>query len=193
MDLNGTGGDVLLLFYIIGGLATIGSGLLPGSKIGWRVFSIVAGLVMTIWAGWVLLFGGWILISFKVLIMPVLLVIRGVRAAFKRRDESTQPQFQGAPQVPGAPAFAPQPGQPQPAYPQPGHPQAPYAAAPVQGGYPAPSAPQGQPGYPAPPVQPVYPAPQVQQGYAAPPVQPGYPVPQVQPGYPAPSVQPPTA
>ena len=162
MNLNGTGGDVLLLSYIVGGLATIGSGLLPGSSKGWRIFSIIAGAVMAVWAAYVLMFGGWIIISFKILIMPVLLIIRGIRDAVRKRKESTQPQFQaagapGQPFPPAPPAGFPQGGYPPP---QPGY------APPPQGGYPAP-----QPGY-APPVQGGYPAPQP--GYAPPSAPQGY-------------------
>jgi hypothetical protein len=177
VDISGTGGDVLLLFYIVGGLATIVSGLLPGSSKGWRIFSIVAGLIFVVWAGYVLLFGGWILISLKILIAPVLLVVRGVRDWIKKGKESTQPQFQAA--VPGQPGAFPPPPQAQGGFPPPQ----------PQGGYPAP-----QPGYGPPPVQQGYPQP-APQGYAPPvPQQGGYPAPQQgyappvpqQGGYPAP-------
>src|SRR5262249_6364826 len=152
----------------------------------------IAGAVMTVWAAYVLMFGGWIIISFKVLAMPVLLIIRGVRAAMKRDKDSTQPQFQGA--VPGQPVFPAQGGyqQPQagyPAQPQGGYPLRPQGGSPAEGAYPAPqSAPRAygppqQGGYPAPqPAPPAYGPPQ-QGGYPAP--QPGYPAPQ-QGGYPAP-------
>ncbi|MFD0575535.1 hypothetical protein [Dactylosporangium darangshiense] len=143
---------------------------MPGSSKGWRIFSIVAGLIFVVWAGYVLLFGGWILISLKILIAPVLLVVRGVRDWIKKGKESTQPQFQAA--APGQPgAFPPPPQQPQGAYPAP---QPGYGPPPVQQGYPQQPAPQ--PGY----------GPPVQQGYAPPvPQQAGYPVPQ-QAGYPVP-------
>lgn len=86
IDLDGTGGNVLLIFYIIGGLAMIVASLLPGNSVVWKVIGPILGVVVVGWATYVLLFGGWIPISFYLLVLPILLVVRGVRAMVARRN-----------------------------------------------------------------------------------------------------------
>jgi hypothetical protein len=50
ISLDGTGGEVLLLAYIIGGVVLAASALLPGNSAGWRVVSVILGLGFAIWA-----------------------------------------------------------------------------------------------------------------------------------------------
>ncbi|HEY3684948.1 MAG TPA: hypothetical protein VGL93_18090 [Streptosporangiaceae bacterium] len=113
IDLNGTGGTVLLIFYIIGGLALAGTSWLPGNSTGWKIGGTIIGIVIVIWSAVVLLVGGWIPISFYILILPVLGIVRAVRAMAVRRNTPAvspygpQAGFAGAPG--GYPG--PQPGQ----------------------------------------------------------------------------------
>src|SRR6266545_3182517 len=88
LNLDGTGGEVLLLAYIVGGVTLFATSLLPGNSTGWRIFSTIVGLGMAIWAGYVLLFGGYIIISAKILLLPLLLIVRSIVAFFKRDKKS---------------------------------------------------------------------------------------------------------
>ncbi|MGY0231295.1 hypothetical protein [Longispora urticae] len=193
IDLDNGFGNFVLILYMVGGLALIITSLLNTQSRGWQIGGSLAGLVVLLWAAFVFLFGGWIIISFYVAILPFLLAGSAIKAKFAQRKVNQNlhllpppaaPQGYPAPGYlppgqgqPGAPAgYAPQPGAPagyapQQGYGQPGQAQPGYPAQP-QPGY-APQAPQGQPGY----------APQPQQGYA-PQGQPGH-APQPQQAYPA--------
>jgi hypothetical protein len=163
LSLDNPAGEALLIAYIVGGILLAAAAILPGNSVGWRIFSVVVGLGMAAWAGYVFLFGGWIIFSIKILILPVVLVVRAIVAAVKGRSgTATGPvpgqQFSTAPQpgygYPTAPSSpgpagvgqAQWPGQPHPAWPQaqPGQPGQPYGGQ----GYPQPG--QPQPGYPQP-------------------------------------------
>src|SRR6185312_15948166 len=92
----------------------------------------VLGLGFAIWAGYVLLFGGWIIISAKVLLFPIILIIRSIVSAVKR--SKTKP----ADPLGQIPQFTAQPG---------------YRPPPTAGGYAAPGyAPQSNAAFPQPPV-----------------------------------------
>ncbi len=184
---NGFGHTVLII-YVVGGLVLALSAAFPNQSNKSRAVRVALGLILTIWAGYVLLLGGWILISIYAAIVPYLLAAQGLWAMFK--GDST-PQPTGPPLAPGQPAPYPMhqplaggaPGAPQqPGYPAPYQPYPPAQPQyPAQGQYPA------QQQYPYPP-QPGYPAPGQQ--YPAQPGQPGAPYGQPQPaGYGAPQPQ----
>src|SRR6266511_3175792 len=141
LNLDGTGGEVLLLAYIVGGVTLFATSLLPGNSTGWRIFSTIVGLGMAIWAGYVLLFGGYIIISAKILLL--LLIVRSIVAFFKRdkKSEATPAPPYGGQQPYGAqqPYSGQQPyGAPQPnsGYQPYGAPQQPYGAQQQYGGQP---------------------------------------------------------
>jgi hypothetical protein len=137
IDLDGTGGNLLLLAYIVGGLVLAATAFLPGNKVIWRVISGVIGLGMAAWAGYVFLFGGFIIISFKILLLPIILGVRGIISAVKRRKEPPAPNYGplgqgGAPNM-AMPAYGP-PGSQAYGAPQ-GFGGAHGYGAPVAGGY----------------------------------------------------------
>ncbi|MFF4894237.1 hypothetical protein [Micromonospora chersina] len=174
--------DLLLL---LGGIAMVAIGIaIKEQGTGARILNVVVGLAFFAY-GFYLMFlfeGGSYRIFFYVFVLPILLIVRAVKARKEAREQAAAHQFAGAPQpgqfAPGQPAQgwpAPQ-GQPAP-YGQ--APQAPYGQAP-QGQYG--QAPQ-QPGHPAPQQPYGQPAPQGQ--YGQPPAQQGqYGQPQGQYGQP---------
>jgi hypothetical protein len=109
ISLDGTGGDVLLLAYIIGGIVLAASALLPGNSAGWRVLSVVLGLGFAIWAGYVLLFGGWIIISAKVLLFPIILIIRSIVSSVKRSKAKPADPLGQIPHFSAPPGYQPPP------------------------------------------------------------------------------------
>ncbi|RZU76961.1 hypothetical protein EV384_5673 [Micromonospora kangleipakensis] len=169
------------ILLMLGGIAMIVTGLaIREQGTGSRILNVVVGLAFFCY-GFYLMFlapvGSRYTIFFYAFILPILLIVRAVKARKEARDEAGAPQFaaQGHPGQPAQGWSAPQ-GQPGPyghaPQGQPGHPapQGQYDAAPqAQHG----QAPQGQPGYPAPQGQPGYPAPQGQYGH--PQGQQGYP------------------
>ncbi len=144
ISLDGTGGEVLLLAYIIGGIVLAASALLPGNSAGWRVVSVVLGLGFAIWAAYVLFFGGWIIISAKVLLFPIILVVRSIVAAVRRSKATPASPMGQIPQFNGPAGYQPPPtagayGPPNAAFGQPAAPYgppapgAPFAPAPAYG------------------------------------------------------------
>ncbi|PSK64426.1 hypothetical protein B0E53_03640 [Micromonospora sp. MH33] len=165
--------DLLLL---LGGIAMVAIGIaIKEQGTGARILNVVIGLAFFAY-GFYLMFlfeGGSYRIFFYVFILPILLIVRAVKARKEAREQAAAHQFAGAPQ-PGQ--FAPSAtGQPAQAWPAPQGQPAPYGQAP-QGPYG--QAPQ-QPGHPAPQPQYGQPAPQGQygqpQGQYGQPQQQGYP------------------
>jgi hypothetical protein len=159
IGLNGLGGDALLFAYVVGGITLAAVSLLRGNKVGWRIFSIVAGLGMAAWAAYVLLFGGWIIISLKILILPVVLIVRSIITAVKRSNGANKAAAAWAPQPYGVQVPPDYPGAQPYAVPVPqgcGAPAPQGFSAPAPQGFSAPapqgfSAPAPQPfGLPAP-------------------------------------------
>lgn len=175
------------LLLMLGGIAMIVTGLaIREQSTGSRILNGVAGLAFFCY-GFYLMFlapvGTRYTIFVWAFILPVLLIVRAVKARKEAREEAAAHQFaapaQPAPQGHGYPADHGQVAQgwPQGQYGQPA-PQGQYGQPAPQGHYgqPAPEgqygqAPQGQPGYPA---QGGYPAPQQGQ-YGQPQGQQGYP------------------
>ncbi|GAA1736316.1 hypothetical protein [Luedemannella helvata] len=146
--------NVILPIYMIGGILLFITSFLPGNKIGWRIFSAVAGIGVAAWAGYVWLFGGRIIVNLYIAVLPFILAGKGIIAMIKRAKEgpaqsaaphhaASAPPPYGAPGSPygtQAPGAAPYAGQAPSAGPYGG--QAPSAAP--YGGQPQ----GGQPGYP---------------------------------------------
>ncbi|MFE9959067.1 hypothetical protein [Micromonospora sp. NPDC005299] len=175
--------DLLLL---LGGIAMVAIGIaIKEQGTGARILNVVVGLALFAY-GFYLMFlfeGGSYRIFFYVFILPILLIVRAVKARKEAREQAAVHQFAGAPQ-PGQ--FAPSaPGQPGQGWPAPQGQPAPYGQAPHghpgqaphQPGHPAPQAPYGQPA-----SQAQYGQPQGQYGQPAPQGQ--YGQPQAQPGHP---------
>ncbi|MFI7284744.1 hypothetical protein ACIBOV_31265 [Micromonospora chersina] len=156
--------DLLLL---LGGIAMVAIGIaIKEQGTGARILNVVVGLAFFAY-GFYLMFlfeGGSYRIFFYVFVLPILLIVRAVKARKEAREQAAAHQFAGAPQ-PGQ--FAP--GQPAQGWPAPQGQPAPYGQAP-QGQYG--QAPQ-QPGHPAP--QQPYGQPPAQQGQYGQPQQQGYP------------------
>lgn len=140
--------DFILILYLVGGVLMLLTSPLPGQSIGWRVFSAVGGLALIVWGGWVFLFGGWYLISYYVVAMPILVAVGNVVTMFKTRNQP-EPSSYGPPTPGIAPYGPPQGYAPQPPYGA--GPQQPHPGAGPQYGPP----PQGYP--PHPPQQGPYP------------------------------------
>ena len=134
LSLDGPGGTLLLLAYAFGGLVLVGTSMLRGNSTGWRIFGAFAGIGLTLWSGYVLIFNGFIIISYYVLLLPYILAFRAIATAVKSRRQPTS-------QLPPPQGFMPQPGQPA------GAPPYGYAGQP---GYPYPQGQQAFPGQPYP-------------------------------------------
>jgi len=80
VNFSGTGGSAMLLAYIGGGLVMFGAAFLPGNTVLFRGVSGILGLVLALWALKVFLFGGTIFLSVVVLLLPLVLLVRGVTA-----------------------------------------------------------------------------------------------------------------
>lgn len=112
LNLDGGMGDVVLGLYALGGVLLAASALLPGTKTWVRVLKVVIGLGLAAWSAWVWLFGGFIIVSLYIAILPFLLAFQGLMAMVKSRREREQavPQQPVPPQgwapgtLPGAPA-----------------------------------------------------------------------------------------
>jgi hypothetical protein len=158
LHFDGAAGHTVLVLYMLGGVVLAISAAFPGDSSGSRAARIIIGAVAFVWAGYVLLFGGWILISYYIALLPFILAGQGIVAAVKRRKAppvaapllapyAPQPSFPTTPPAPAPPSF---PSQAQPGYP---------AQSQGQGGYPghSPYPAQGRPAYPADPAQSGYP------------------------------------
>lgn len=157
------------LLLMLGGIAMIVTGLaIREQSTGSRILNGVAGLAFFCY-GFYLMFlapvGTRYTIFVWAFILPVLLIVRAVKARKEAREEAAAHQFaapaQPTPQGHGYPADHGQVAQ--------GWPQGQYGQPAPEGQYG--QAPQGQPGYPA---QGGYPAPQQGQ-YGQPQGQQGYP------------------
>ncbi len=81
----------MLVLYIVGGLTLLVTSLLPGNTGAWRYIGSVLGLVVAGWAAWALLFGGWIIINFYVMLFPFILAFKAISAAVKARKAARVP------------------------------------------------------------------------------------------------------
>ncbi|WP_254909943.1 hypothetical protein [Micromonospora sp. NBS 11-29] len=124
---------IYTLLLLLGGIAMVAVGVAVKEQgTGSRILNAVVGLAMFAY-GFYLLFlfdGGSYRIFFYVFVLPILLIVRAVKARKEAREQAAAPAFTGAPQ-PGM--FAPS---------APGQPAAPHGA-PVPGYA---GGPQGAPG-----------------------------------------------
>ncbi|WP_433281968.1 hypothetical protein [Micromonospora sp. CA-244673] len=188
------------LLLILGGIAMVTIGIaIKEQSTGSRILNVVVGLGFFGY-GFYLMFlapvGSRYTIFFYAFILPILLIVRAVKARKEAREQAAAHQFAGAPQPGQFASSAPgqfassAPAQPGQGWPAPQGQPAPYGQAPQghpgqaphQPGHPAPQAPYGQP---APQGQ--YGQPQGQHGqpqgqhgqpqgqYGQPQAQPGYP------------------
>ncbi|MER5608800.1 hypothetical protein AB0F93_08410 [Micromonospora tulbaghiae] len=182
------------LLLLLGGIAMIAVGIAVKEQgKGSRILNVVIGLAFFGY-GFYLLFlfdGDSYRIFFYVFVLPILLIVRAVKARKEAREQAAAPQFAGGQQYPGGQQQFTG-GQQQGMYPGAGHGQPGPAYPPAQGqpapGQPAPygAAPQG---YPAQPAQQGWHPTQPAQG-SAPQGHPGQPAlygpaPQAHPGQPA--------
>ncbi|MFD6637473.1 hypothetical protein ACFWDN_16850 [Micromonospora chalcea] len=168
---------IYTLLLLLGGIAMIAVGIAVKEQgKGSRILNVVIGLAFFGY-GFYLLFlfdGDSYRIFFYVFVLPILLIVRAVKARKEAREQAGAQQFAGGQPFPGQQQFAGGPqqypggqqfvggqqhpgGQQQPGmYPGAGHGQSGQAFPPAQGqpapGQPAPygAAPQGRPGQPAP-------------------------------------------
>jgi|GEM_PF-6107585 len=135
------------VFYLIAGVSCLGLGALnlKNKNTGSGVLSILVGLAGLGYGGYILLGDAdTVWVSFKIFLLPVLVVIYGIVALVRgRAGRSSGGPTQAMPYQPGQPGA--QPGQPgaQPGWGQPGQPGQ-YGPGQQPGGYPGP-----QPGQPA--------------------------------------------
>ncbi|MFJ8830691.1 hypothetical protein [Micromonospora aurantiaca] len=147
------------LLLMLGGIAMVVVGAVVKEQgTGSRILNVVIGLAFFGY-GFYLLFlfdGDSYRIFFYVFVLPILLIVRAVKARKEAREQAAAQQYAGGQQYPGAQQYPGGPqypgGQQQPGmYPGAGHGQ-PGPAFPPAPGQPAPygAAPQGHPGQPAP-------------------------------------------
>ena len=147
------------LLLMLGGIAMVVVGaVLKEQGTGSRILNVVIGLAFFGY-GFYLLFlfdGDSYRIFFYVFVLPILLIVRAVKARKEAREQAAAQQFAGGQQYPGGPSFPGAQqypgGQQQPGmYPGAGHGQSGPAFPPAPG-QPAPygAAPQAHPGQPAP-------------------------------------------
>jgi hypothetical protein len=74
---DGTRGELMLLAYLVGGLAVFGAAFLPGCGPLYRVICLILGTVMAVWAAKVYMFGGVVYVNAFVLVAPLVLLVRG--------------------------------------------------------------------------------------------------------------------
>jgi hypothetical protein len=74
---DGTRGELMLLAYLVGGLAVFGAAFLPGSGPLYRVICLILGTVMAVWAAKVYMFGGVVYVNAFVVVAPLVLLVRG--------------------------------------------------------------------------------------------------------------------
>ncbi|MGI5238200.1 hypothetical protein [Dactylosporangium sp. CA-139066] len=77
MFVDGESAEVLLVAYLIAGIATFAAAFLPGNMPLYRVICLMLGAVMAAWATKVMMFGGLIFVNALVLLGPVVLLIWG--------------------------------------------------------------------------------------------------------------------
>ncbi|MFG1660818.1 hypothetical protein ACGFIY_30195 [Micromonospora chersina] len=136
------------LLLILGGIAMVAIGIaIKEQSTGSRILNVVVGLAFFGY-GFYLMFlapvGYEYRIFIYVFVLPILLIVRAVKARKEAREQAAAHQFAGAPQ-PGP--FAPSaPDQPAQGWPAPQGQPAPYGQAPQA---PYGQAPQGQYGQPA--------------------------------------------
>lgn len=159
------------LLLLLGGIAMVVVGAAVKEQgTGSRILNVVVGLAFFGY-GFYLLFlhdGDSYRIFFYVFVLPILLIVRAVKARKEAREQAAAPQFAGGPSFPGGQQYPGGPQQPG-MYPGAAHGQPGQAFPPVQG--------QPAPGQPAP-----YGA--ASQGHPVQPAQYG-PTPQAHPGQPA--------
>ncbi|WP_432991397.1 hypothetical protein [Dactylosporangium sp. CA-233914] len=81
LHIDGGRGEIMLLAYLVAGLATFGAAFLPGNTPLYRVVCLVLGAAMSVWAGKVYLFGGTFYVNALVLLAPLALLVRGAIGA----------------------------------------------------------------------------------------------------------------
>ncbi|WBC01185.1 hypothetical protein [Micromonospora sp. WMMA1976] len=151
------------LLLLLGGIAMIVVGVAVKEQgKGSRILNVVIGLAFFGY-GFYLLFlfdGDSYRIFFYVFVLPILLIVRAVKARKEAREQAAAQQYAGGQQYPGGQHYPGGPQQPGP-YPAAGHGQPGPAFPPAQGqhaqGQPVPgqsapygAAPQGHPAQPAP-------------------------------------------
>ncbi len=136
---------IYTLLLLLGGIAMVAVGVAVKEQgTGSRILNVVVGLAFFGY-GFYLLFlfdGDSYRIFFYVFVLPILLIVRAVKARKEAREQAAAQQFAGAPQGQPAPYGAPPQGYPGQAPQQ-------HAAYPPHAGQPAPQGWQpGQPGGP---------------------------------------------
>ncbi|MGH3649052.1 MAG: hypothetical protein ACRDTM_17975 [Micromonosporaceae bacterium] len=86
MNLDSGFGTTVLALYAIGGIVLFAVSLLPGKSPLWRVGGAILGLVIAGWAGYVFLFGGWIIINYYIALLPFILAGKQVWDWFQARN-----------------------------------------------------------------------------------------------------------
>jgi hypothetical protein len=81
IELPGLSGATLLGVYVVAGLLAAGAAFLPGTGALFRLLCLIVGTTMAVWAVKVLIFGGVIFTGRFVLLLPLLLLARGVIGA----------------------------------------------------------------------------------------------------------------
>jgi hypothetical protein len=137
MFVNGESAEVLLVAYLIAGIATFGAAFLPGNPPLYRVICLMLGGVMAAWATKVMMFGGMLFVNALVLLGPVALLIWGgvgmVRSIASRAPSPARRPHPATRQFGGPASYQPHPP----------HAYAPMAAPAGYGGIPV----QRRPGF----------------------------------------------
>ncbi|WP_433206553.1 hypothetical protein ACQP00_39745 [Dactylosporangium sp. CS-047395] len=113
-SIGGMRGEMMLLAYLVGGLAVFGAAFLPGNTPLYRVVCLLLGTAMAAWAGKVLLLGGFVYVNALVLLAPLVLLLRGglgtVRSVLTRSKRTpSRPHPAAARQFGGDGSYQPHP------------------------------------------------------------------------------------
>ncbi|GAB3076742.1 hypothetical protein [Micromonospora schwarzwaldensis] len=165
---------IYTLLLLLGGIAMVAVGVaIKEQGTGSRVLNVIVGLAFFAY-GFYLLFlfdGGSYRIFFYVFILPILLIVRAVKARREAREQAAAHQFAGTPQQGMFPPSGH--GQPAAGFPSAQGQPAPHGYPAAPQGYPGQTPPQGYPGQ-TPPQSAPYPS-QVGQSGQQPYGQPGNP------------------
>jgi hypothetical protein len=120
MFVDGERAEVLLVAYLIAGIATFAAAFLPGNLPLYRVICLMLGGVMAAWATKVMMFGGMVFVNALVLIGPFALLIWGaagmVRSIVNRPPARVYRPHPATRQLGGDASYQPHPPQGYAAY-----------------------------------------------------------------------------
>jgi len=119
-----SGVATVLIMYVVSGLLIIACAMMPGQGPLSRVVTLLVGLLIAGWGGWIIVFGAWHLVGTRLAVLPILAVLVLLKSLIL---VSRQPHPVPYPKATPLPDYhQPQPRQAQPRGAQPPEPPAQY-------------------------------------------------------------------